>query len=229
MAYPIEVIFKALISAYHSQKMPELTSFSTYTAYISRQRPRSISYWQKLLKGSKHTDVGVNFLPKTILDSMPVPFRIENEIAFPKTHTGITTASFMSATWAVFLSRILKEVVGSCINIVPVRGQSFIPPDHDRAGPLETEAIHFARRSRFAGLQRRHRELHRLARRLQNLLLHDSLEPRRRPDVRNRGFHWQAMAVRESPSITFLPVCDFVSVSRQARRSDLYSLTHEDP
>ena len=63
-------------------------------------------------------------------------------MTYPKTPTGITTASLMSAAWAVFLSQILKEdeiiygglvngrnsgipaveeVVGSCINIIPVR------------------------------------------------------------------------------------------------------------
>lgn len=138
----IKVIFEALIGAYHGQKIPELPSFATYIAYIFRQRPRSRSYWHKLLRGSKYTDVGAFLLPKTIPDSIPVHFRIENEIPFPKVPTGITIASFMSAVWAVFLSHILKEneivygrlvngrnsaipgieeVVGSCINIVPVR------------------------------------------------------------------------------------------------------------
>ena len=138
----IELIFKALIGAYHGQKIPELTSFSAYVAYISRQRPRSLSYFQKLLKDAKYTDFGTHFLPQTILGSIPVFFRIENEIPFPKTPTGITTASFMSAAWAVYLSQFLKEddvvygqlvngrnasipgveeIIGCCINIVPVR------------------------------------------------------------------------------------------------------------
>ena len=138
----ISVIFEALIGAYRGRKIPELPSFAAYAAYIFRQRPRSIAYWQQLLKGSKPTDIGVNFLPKTITDSIAVPFRIEDQIASPKVPTGITTASLMSAAWAIFLCRIMEEnevvygrlvngrnsaipgieeVVGSCINVVPVR------------------------------------------------------------------------------------------------------------
>lgn len=138
----IEIIFKRLLGAYRGEAIPEYTSFSTYIAYTFRQRARSILYWRKLLKGSKYTDFGVHLLPKIIPESMPIPFRIDKEIISPKTPTGITTASLMSAAWAVFLSIFLKEgeviygslvtgrnsaipgveeVVGPCINIVPVR------------------------------------------------------------------------------------------------------------
>ena len=138
----IKVIFEALVGVYNSQEIPELPRFATYVAYILRQRQRSISYWHEILKGSKYTNVGVKFLPKAVTDSTPIPFRIETEITFPKTPMGITIASFMSAAWALFLSQILEEdeviygrlvngrnsailgieeIVGSCINIVPVR------------------------------------------------------------------------------------------------------------
>jgi len=101
-----------------------------------------MSYWQALLKDSKYIDAGAYFRPELIPDSLPVHFRIEKETLCPKLSKDITTASFMNAVWAIFLSQILnqndvifgrlvngrnaaipgiEEVVGSYINIVPVR------------------------------------------------------------------------------------------------------------
>jgi hypothetical protein len=141
-AISIEVLFKALLGTYQGEKILELTDFSTYITHIARQRSTSMSYWRKMLNGAKYTDFGARFLPKQISGSISVPFRIENEISFPKVPPDITLASFMSAAWALFLSHLLnqdeviygrlisgrnaalpavEEIVGCCINVVPVR------------------------------------------------------------------------------------------------------------
>lgn len=141
-AISIGVIFKALIGSYHGQKTPRRFTFSTYLAHLVRQRPTSMSYFKNLLKGAKYTDMKSHFLPNQIPSTIPIPYRIENEILSPKIPPDITPASFMSAAWGLFLSQLLnqdeviygrllngrnasvpgiEELVGCCINVVPVR------------------------------------------------------------------------------------------------------------
>ncbi|KAA8575943.1 hypothetical protein EYC84_006108 [Monilinia fructicola] len=137
----IEVIFKALMGVYNGQDIPERTDWSTYVQYIHHQKPKAEVYWRNLLYKSKYTNFAEHF-PISSSDSRPVAFRVGKETTFPEIPIGITVASFMSAAWAIFLSQLLgkeeviygqlvngrnaalpniEEVVGSCINIVPVR------------------------------------------------------------------------------------------------------------
>ena len=140
----IPIIFKRLMGAYRGENVSESTTFSQYLAHVSRQRPTSIAYWQRLLKGSKYTDIGAHFFPRTISDPVPVPFRLEKELRSPPLPACITKGSFMCAAWAVCLARTMQEdniicgqlvngrnsaifsadeIIGPCINIVPVRVQ----------------------------------------------------------------------------------------------------------
>lgn len=141
-AISVEVIFKALVGAYHGEPIPELASYSKVLAHVKRQRASSIKYFRTLLKGAKYVDFKVNCVPREISEPIAVPFRIENEISTPNIPSNITMASFMSSAWAVFLCGLLskddivygqlvngrnldvptiEDVVGCCINVVPVR------------------------------------------------------------------------------------------------------------
>lgn len=153
-AISIEVIFKALIGAYKGQAIQVTTTFQTYLARATRQKPQWAKHWKQVLQGfSLRRDPALSmsstssFLsskpPMTQHDSdRPVPFRIQREIRCPDLPSHITVASFLSAVWAIFLAQSLdvsdvlfarlvsgrnvalpsmEEVVGCCINMVPVR------------------------------------------------------------------------------------------------------------
>lgn len=146
-AVSIDVIFKALMSAYlHGQSIKVVSSFADYLAHTARQKPKSEAYWQNLLKGCKHIDFSSTFTangPTEIPPGRPVPFRVQEEVPCPVIPSDITMASFLSAAWAIFLGQSLdgpgdilfarlvngrnaalpavEDVVGCCINMVPVR------------------------------------------------------------------------------------------------------------
>ncbi|KAF4984587.1 hypothetical protein FZEAL_264 [Fusarium zealandicum] len=142
----IPVIFKSTNEAYMAVAEPDpIPSFSKFLAHAARVRAQSIAYWSNLLQGSSLT----NFLPRleTADDreiiASPKPVSAEADIALPaQLPKGVTTASVVSAAWAMLLSHItgkqdsvyghlvngrnsdiprIDEIVGPCINIIPVR------------------------------------------------------------------------------------------------------------
>lgn len=144
-AISIAVIFKALISAYKGQAIQVITSFKTYLARATHQKPQLAMYWKQLLQGYNFNGLPASFMPSKSTHQRscrPVPFKVQSEIQCPVIPSNITMASFLSAAWAIFLAQKLgvsdilfarlvsgrnaalpsiEEVVGCCINMVPVR------------------------------------------------------------------------------------------------------------
>ncbi|PHH91429.1 hypothetical protein CDD83_523 [Cordyceps sp. RAO-2017] len=140
----VPVIFQSLMDAYRGAVLSATPSFSQYLSHASRRRPHSIAYWTKLLQGSNLTTIRPRLHPPGNLqhDAKVEPIRLREDSDLPHLPRGITMATLVSAAWAVLLSRIagqadvvyghliagrnsaiqgVEEMVGCCINIVPVR------------------------------------------------------------------------------------------------------------
>ncbi|TDZ35564.1 Nonribosomal peptide synthetase dtxS1 [Colletotrichum spinosum] len=152
----IGVLFNALILSYQGTPLaPEPTSFADYTAHVARTRDSAVTYWRGVLQGSSSSSsttspAGTSREKDGLRVRAGAPqgvgaqsFRVSREVATPKPLAGITPASYMSAAWAVFLSRLqdgdgevvfgrlvsgrnaampgLEATVGCCVNVVPVR------------------------------------------------------------------------------------------------------------
>ncbi|KAJ0353956.1 hypothetical protein COL154_011946 [Colletotrichum chrysophilum] len=148
----IGVIFNALILSYQGTPIaPEPTNFADYMAHVARTRDSAVAYWRGVLEGSSTSPAGTSHENDGLRVLRPgapqgvgaQSFRVEREVATPKPVAGITPASYMSAAWAVFLSRLqdgdgevvfgrlvsgrnaampgLETTVGCCVNVVPVR------------------------------------------------------------------------------------------------------------
>ncbi|KAK5991451.1 Nonribosomal peptide synthetase dtxS1 [Cladobotryum mycophilum] len=142
ISFPI--IFQSLMNGYTDVELPSGPDFSRFLSYSSLQQGSSIKYWKKLLKGSSPTPVEPKLRPRDNSPEDSKPRRIyENaEIDLPRLPDKITSATLVSAAWAVLLSRVtgendvvygnvvagrnsafqgVDEVVGACLNIIPVR------------------------------------------------------------------------------------------------------------
>uniref|UniRef100_L2FVQ4 Nonribosomal peptide n=1 Tax=Colletotrichum fructicola (strain Nara gc5) TaxID=1213859 RepID=L2FVQ4_COLFN len=148
----IGVIFNALMLSYQGTPIaPEPTNFADYMAHVARTRDSAVAYWRGVLEGSSTSPAGTSHENDGLRVLRPgapqgvgaQSFRVEREVATPKPLAGITPASYMSAAWAVFLSRLqdgdgevvfgrlvsgrnaampgLETMVGCCVNVVPVR------------------------------------------------------------------------------------------------------------
>ncbi|KAG7407670.1 Nonribosomal peptide synthetase TES [Fusarium oxysporum f. sp. rapae] len=135
-------ILKTLFAIYEQEQFVPLPSFSSYVADAQRRQSASILYWCKLLRGSNVTRATPELDPKVLKD---VPLRIvqsESAISMPRLPTSVTAASLVSCAWAMVLSDVsgeedvvyghvvagrnsdlpgITEVVGPCLNIIPVR------------------------------------------------------------------------------------------------------------
>lgn len=122
--------------------------FSVYRAYCTRRENISISHWGDLLHGSNLTELASSIAS---LETSPVPksntpetIVLEQVVNLPHLPDGISLASVISSAWAVVLSDLtgqqdvvygslvngrnaailgIEDIVGPCINIVPVRAQ----------------------------------------------------------------------------------------------------------
>nr|POE53254.1 nonribosomal peptide synthetase dtxs1 [Quercus suber] len=138
----LEVIYKSLFDSYRGRKVArQPLTFSDYMKHVRRQRTASISHFNEILSEARYTDISTYFLPKE-MPLKAVPYHIEQEITSPKVQSDLTLASLLSAAWGFFLARLLdcdeivygnmvngrnaalpgiEEVVGCCINVVPIR------------------------------------------------------------------------------------------------------------
>jgi amino acid adenylation domain-containing protein len=140
----IPVIFGTLAALYQQHTLLPTPDFSIYLAQARDQRMESARYWRQLLKGSHITNATVHLRPKA---SEEVAFRnikVERFICAPRLPKNITMASVLSSAWALVLSSItgeedviygrlvagrnsdipgIAEMVGPCLNIVPVRAR----------------------------------------------------------------------------------------------------------
>ncbi|KJZ75337.1 hypothetical protein HIM_05263 [Hirsutella minnesotensis 3608] len=134
--YCLPKIIQCLVSCYRDEPFASPPDMFTFLSYAMRRRPKSLQYWQKLLRGST-------------LSKIPAPdnlsgrnTRVEAEVARPHLPANITLASFLSCAWALLIRNMTgandvvfghlvsgrnsafkgaHEVVGPCINIIPVR------------------------------------------------------------------------------------------------------------
>ncbi|EUC27911.1 hypothetical protein COCCADRAFT_110508 [Bipolaris zeicola 26-R-13] len=140
-------IVDTLSCMYNREPFGPSYPFSSFLAYVQSRRPASELYWRKLLQGSKIIRI-------TSLLCHPVPelndqsgINVVRIINMPTLPENLTTASVVSAAWAITLSHItgeedvtyasivagrnsnvpyISEIVGPCVNVVPVRAQ--VPP-----------------------------------------------------------------------------------------------------
>ncbi|KAH0592368.1 Nonribosomal Peptide Synthetase [Metarhizium humberi] len=129
------------LSHAHGIERPAGPTFGRFLSYAAQQRTKAITYWTKVLTGSSLTVPEPILRPKAISGS---PQRVyeEAEIDLPQLPSKTTPATLLSAAWALLLSHItgeddvvfghvvagrnaamsgIDEVVGTCLNIVPIR------------------------------------------------------------------------------------------------------------
>lgn len=143
-------LFTTLLELYQGINVTQpVTEFSSFLQYREAQKSSSSAYWQKLLQGSKMTDISSFLLPEPMHSSVQgTPTErviVEDTVDIPQLPQGITLASVISSAWATVLSQITGEqdvvygslvsgrnvdvpvsadiIAGPCVNIVPVRAQ----------------------------------------------------------------------------------------------------------
>ncbi|UKZ48294.1 NRPS [Trichoderma virens] len=142
VSFPI--IFQSLMNSYNGIELPSGPNFSKFLSYSRQKRESSIEYWKKVLQGSTPTPIKPKTRPQIILAGINTPQRIfENaEISLPQLPSKVTTATLVSAAWAILLSSIthqqdvvygnivtgrnssfqgIESIVGACLNIIPIR------------------------------------------------------------------------------------------------------------
>ncbi|KAF1937772.1 acetyl-CoA synthetase-like protein [Clathrospora elynae] len=139
----IPIIFDTLSALYKQETLPPAPpDFSAFLAHTRHQRTESARYWCELLKGSHITKVTAHLRPKTSEAPALESVMVERMICAPQLPKNITMASLLSSAWALVLSSItgeddvvyghlvagrnadipgVAEIVGPCLNIVPVR------------------------------------------------------------------------------------------------------------
>ncbi|KAF1935488.1 hypothetical protein EJ02DRAFT_439207 [Clathrospora elynae] len=139
----LPIIFDTLSALYKQETLPPAPpDFSAFLAHTRHQRTESARYWCELLKGSHITQVTAHLRPKTSEAPALENVMVERMICAPQLPKNITMASFLSSAWALVLSSITREddvvyghlvagrnadipgvaeIVGPCLNIVPVR------------------------------------------------------------------------------------------------------------
>ncbi|KAI0856756.1 hypothetical protein F4860DRAFT_528844 [Xylaria cubensis] len=144
----LSTLITSLLDFYQGKIPPPATSFSDFLWYKRSQLAASSAYWKDLLKGSSLTNIAQILLPKRsqliARDSPLEKVVVEGDIHIPQLRGGITLASITSSAWAIVLSEItgrkdvvygslvsgrdvsmpgIENVVGPCLDIVPVRAQ----------------------------------------------------------------------------------------------------------
>jgi hypothetical protein len=135
-------ILRTLVSMYQQEPLRPAIGFSTYLAHARNQQTESARYWRELLQGSQLSRAITKLQPEAPEEAFPRGVLAERSIYAPTLPDHLTMASVVSSAWAVVLSRIsgkedvvygqvvagrnsdipgIAEIVGPCINIVPVR------------------------------------------------------------------------------------------------------------
>ncbi|KAJ4354970.1 hypothetical protein N0V95_003349 [Ascochyta clinopodiicola] len=141
----IPVIFRSLAALYEQETLLPTPGFSTYLAHAHSQRVESARYWRELLKDSHITNATAYLRPKASDETFLQNIKAERLICAPRLPKNITMASLLSSAWALVLSSItgeddvvyghlvagrnsdipgITEMVGPCLNIVPVRART---------------------------------------------------------------------------------------------------------
>ncbi|KFZ17889.1 hypothetical protein V502_04376 [Pseudogymnoascus sp. VKM F-4520 (FW-2644)] len=135
-------ILRTLVSIYQQEPLLPAIGFSTYLAHARNEQTESARYWRELLQGSQLSRAIAKLKPEAPEEVFPRAVLVERDIYAPTLPDHLTMASVVSSAWAVVLSRIsgeedivygqvvagrnsdipgIAEIVGPCINIVPVR------------------------------------------------------------------------------------------------------------
>lgn len=104
------IISQSLLDLYDGNQPRQGPSFSRFLSCASRQRDRSLAYWKELLAGSSSTILEGRLGEVSASDTEMVATGAETELPLPKVLGGrITSATIVSAAWAVLLSRLTGE------------------------------------------------------------------------------------------------------------------------
>ncbi|KAJ6202525.1 nonribosomal peptide synthetase 1 [Bipolaris maydis] len=137
-------ILDTLSCIYNRKPLGPSYPFSTFLAYAQSQRPASELYWRRLLQGSNMIKITSLLCPRVPESNDQSGINVVRIINMPKLPKNLTTASVVSAAWAMILSHItgeedvtyasivagrnsnvpyISEIVGPCVNVIPVRAQ----------------------------------------------------------------------------------------------------------
>ncbi|CAE7021457.1 Destruxin synthetase [Pyrenophora teres f. teres] len=142
----LPVMLRTLATIYQQEPLHLTTGFHNFLAYVRDRHSLSVHYWRGLLAGSYITNITSKICPKARKDIALQKVKVERNICTPQLPAGLTMASLISSAWAVVLSHIIgkedvvyglvvagrnsnllgiTELMGPCINIIPVRVQAF--------------------------------------------------------------------------------------------------------
>ncbi|CAA9959245.1 Non-ribosomal peptide synthetase [Pyrenophora teres f. maculata] len=134
-------ITRDLSALYSGETLSEAPNFGAYVEYACSQEDKGRRYWQQLMEGASATLNAPDWPLTSISDGLPTVLR--TTIRAPNPPLGTTPAMLFTAACAIVLARVagsqadivftrvisirsglpaaLQEVVGPCINTVPVR------------------------------------------------------------------------------------------------------------
>ncbi|KAI9903491.1 hypothetical protein N3K66_000020 [Trichothecium roseum] len=144
----LPVLLGSLFDSYEGRTLKPITPYAEFLSFKQSQRSASYAYWDKLLKGSKMTEISQLLLPDT---RRPSAFEVashrilfEDTVSIAQLPEKVTLASAISSAWAFVLSELtrsrdivygslvtgrgvnmpdIENVVGPCVNMVPVRAR----------------------------------------------------------------------------------------------------------
>ncbi|KAF4471665.1 non-ribosomal peptide synthetase [Fusarium albosuccineum] len=141
----IPIVIQSLLDGYLNKPTSPRLNYSMFLSHAARVRPASLDYWSQLLQGSSSA---ASLIPRlqysAVRGEKPRQIMVKSQVTIPKLPRGITTATLSSTAWALLLSRLngthdvvyghivtgrnapvlgLGEIVGACLNIVPVRAR----------------------------------------------------------------------------------------------------------
>jgi amino acid adenylation domain-containing protein len=136
-------IFQSLFDAYHDRPVIPGPVFSEFLSYAFQRRQQSILYWEEVLRGAPVSSLQPPPRQENDLQGLEREAIVENrEVDLPRLPKGITSATVVATAWAMLLSHLsgqddivygrvvagrnsgirgIEQVVGPCLNIVPVR------------------------------------------------------------------------------------------------------------
>lgn len=138
----LPIMLRTFFDAYNKRPLVAETPFSTFLAHAKASRPAALSYWKQLLQGAQISPIRPRLHSVNQPTSPLVPVEAECSMALPTLPSGITVAALVSGAWGRVLSQLvgrtdvvygqvvsgrnaslpgLQEVVGPCVNIIPVR------------------------------------------------------------------------------------------------------------
>jgi aryl carrier-like protein len=138
------LILRQFANAYEQKHSSPYGTFSRYMAHTVLQKPSSIAFWKTLLEHSRITRLTPRLAPKLNPDGPARKIQVESLLSVPQLPNNITAATLVSSAWAMLLSHAtgeesvvfgrlvtgrnaafagIEEIVGPCINFIPVRAR----------------------------------------------------------------------------------------------------------